>query len=155
LLRNILDGITLDIEKITDYPGGAAELIQQYKNILLFHRQDGIAPVVRIRDRICQPVQVRSRRDGDGTPELIQGRIADNGIYPIEELSFVRPVGVHAAENFHHPVIDGFNGLVIIAEETSAKAKERDIIQLIQLLLARPVVPGASLYDFMQLFQIH
>jgi hypothetical protein len=154
LLRDIFYRISLDIKQPAYYPGGRRQPVQQYIDILPFEGEQRIITAICFLGRLRQIGCVGSERYGHRSPEFVKSRIADNGVHPVKELSFFRMIGAYFLKDLQHPIIDRLYRLVIMLEKPSAQAKKRRIKLFIQFFLTRPVIPGATFYNLLQIFQI-
>ena len=116
LYADIADAEAFQVIKIANDPGCRREDVQEEVDILPLEGEEWIGGAADFSSfpqfsGIC----------GWGGLAFIDGGMQDNGIDPIEEDPFAGVVPADVPEHLQHPVVEGFEGLVVVGEEAFAQ----------------------------------
>jgi hypothetical protein len=112
---DITDAERLQVEEVTYDPGCRRKGVQEEVDILPFEGEERIGAAAE-PDRFREVAGIGGR----GGLAFIDGGMQDNGIDLIEEGSFFGVVSCDVPEHLQHPVVESFEGLVVVGEEAFA-----------------------------------
>lgn len=115
LHTDVADVEAFQIIEITYDTGGRSENVQEHIDILPLKGEEGIGGCADLGSFLKF-----AGISGRGGFAFIDGGMQDNGIDPIEEGPFVSVVPANVPEYLQHPVVEGFEGLVVVGEEAFA-----------------------------------